>query len=65
MGKKGHLTFEKGHLIFGGECVRTHALPQIRHWYYTVIVEIVQNTDFFQNTCFKENDNMAVEKISY
>ena len=23
-----------------------------------------KNTDFFQNTCFKENGNMAVEKIS-
>ena len=30
----------------------------------TAIVEIMENTDFFKNTCFKENDNMAVEKIS-
>ena len=30
----------------------------------TVIVERMKNTDFFQNTCFTENDNMVVEKIS-
>ena len=27
MDKKGHLTFEKGHLIFGEECVRTPRTP--------------------------------------
>ena len=29
-----------------------------------VILEKTQNTDFFQNTCFKENNNMAAEKFS-
>ena len=28
-----------------------------------VILEITQNANFFQNTCFKKNDNMVVEKI--
>ena len=27
MGKKGHLTFQKGHLIFGEGCVRTPRTP--------------------------------------
>ena len=33
-------------------------------WYYhpTVIFEITESTDFFQKTCFKESNNMAVEK---
>ena len=32
-------------------------------WYShcTVIMEITQNTDFFQNTYFKESNNMVVE----
>ena len=28
-----------------------------------VILEITQNANFFQNTCFKKNDNIVVEKI--
>ena len=28
-----------------------------------VIVEIMENMDFFKNICLKENDNMGVEKI--
>ena len=29
MGKKGHLTFKKGHLIFGWGAFSPHARPQI------------------------------------
>ena len=29
MGKKGHLTFQKGHLIFGEGCVRTPRTPPL------------------------------------
>ena len=31
---------------------------------YCFIVEIKENTNFFQNASFKEYDNMAVGKIS-
>ena len=38
----------------------------LKLWYYDCndIVEITENTDFFQNTCFKESYNMTVEGIS-
>ena len=37
----------------------------LERWYnrITVILEITKNMDFFQNTCFKENNNMKVKKI--
>ena len=30
--------------------------------YCTVIKEIMENKDFFWNTCFKEHNKMAIEK---
>ena len=41
MGKKGHLTFQKGHLIFGGGASAPHATPQIHHREY--MIRVLQN----------------------
>ena len=54
------LIIVRNNLKLNVESVRAITITE----YCTVIVEIAKNTDLFQNTCFKENNNMAVEKIS-
>ena len=54
------LIIVRNNLKLNVESVRAITITE----YCTVIVEIAKNTDLFQNTCFKENNNMTVEKIS-
>ena len=40
MGKKVHLTFQKGYLIFGGGASAPYASPQKRHWLESLFNEV-------------------------
>ena len=48
MGKKGHLTFEKGHLIFGGG-VRPHPTHSFRYATENIFYLILRNVKFWKD----------------
>ena len=67
MVKKGHLTFQKGHLIFGGRCVRTPRTPPPPPRYATVMylsVVVLHTTNKQKSGMgfFKFHENVALFK---